>query len=37
MTLPVYGPFHRVVVDVIQFPKSHAGNWYGVVFIDNLT
>ena len=35
--IPVYGPFHRVGVDVIQFPKSHTGNRYGVVFIDYLT
>ena len=27
--IPVYyGPFHRVGVDVIQFPKSHTGNRY---------
>ena len=35
--ISVYGPFHRVGVDVIQFPKSHTGNRYGVVFIDYLT
>ena len=33
----VYGRFHRVEVDVIQFSKSHTGNRYGVVFIDHLT
>ena len=35
--IPVYGPFRQVGVDVIQFPKSHTGNRYGVVFIDYLT
>ena len=35
--IPVYGPFHRVGVDVIQFPKSHTGNRYGIVFVDYLT
>ena len=35
--IPVYGPFYRVGVDVIQFPKSHTGNRYGVVFVDYLT
>ena len=35
--IPVYDSFHRVGVDVIQFPKSHTGNRYGVVFIDYLT
>ena len=35
--IPVSGPFHRVGVDVIKFPKSHAGNQYGVVFVDYLT
>ena len=35
--IPVYGPFHQVGVDVIQFPKPHTGNQYGVVFIDYLT
>ena len=35
--IPVYGPFHWVGVDVIEFTKSHNGNQYGVVFIDYLT
>ena len=35
--IPVSGPFDRVGVDVIQFPKSHNGNQYGVVFVDYLT
>ena len=35
--IPVYGPFHQVGVDVIQFPKSHTGNRYEVMFIDYLT
>ena len=34
--IPVYGPFHRVGVDVIQFAKSYTGNRYGVVFVDYL-
>ena len=38
MTLiPVSGPFHRIGVDVIQFPKSYTGNQYGVVLVDYLT
>ena len=24
--IPVSGPFHRIGVDIIQFPKSHTGN-----------
>ena len=32
--IPVVGPFDRVVVDVIQFPKSNSGNRYVVVFVD---
>jgi transposase InsO family protein len=33
----VTGPFDRVGVDVIQFPQSHLGNQYAVVFVDYLT
>ena len=35
--IPVTGPFDRVGVDVIQFPRSHQGNQYAVVFVDYLT
>ena len=35
--IPVAGPFDRVGVDVIQFPCSHLGNRYAVVFMDYLT
>ena len=37
--IPVSDPFHcnQMRVDVIQFPKSHTGNHYGVVFVDYLT
>ena len=35
--IPVAGPFDRVGVDVIQFPKSRQGNQYAVVFVDYLT
>ena len=35
--LPVGGPFDRIGVDVIQFPKSSKGNKYAVVFMDYLT
>ena len=35
--IPVAGPFDRVGVDVIQFPRSRAGNQYAVVFMDYLT
>ena len=35
--IPVAGPFNRMGVDVIHFPKSHSGNQYAVVFIDYLT
>ena len=31
------GPFDRIGVDVIQFPRSHQGNQYAVVFMDYLT
>ena len=33
----IYGPFHQIGVDVIQFPKSHTGNQYGAVFLDYLS
>ena len=35
--IPVSGPFDRVGVDVIHFPKSTSGNSYAVVFVDYLT
>ena len=35
--IPVAGPFDRVGVDIIQFPRSHQGNQYAVVFVDYLT
>ena len=35
--IPVSGPFDRIGVDVIQFPKSSRGNQYAVVFVDYLT
>ena len=35
--IPVAGPFDRVGVDVIQFPHSHRGNQYAIVFVDYLT
>lgn len=35
--IPVAGPFDRVGVDIIQYPKSTNGNRYAVVFIDFLT
>ena len=35
--IPVGGPFDRVGVDIIQFPQSHDGNKYAVVFVDYLT
>lgn len=31
------GPFDRVGVDVIQFPRSNVGNQYAVVFVEYLT
>ena len=37
MPIPVAGPFDRVGVDVIPFPKSYEGNQYGIVFVDYLT
>ena len=36
-SIPVEGLFHRVGVDVIQFPKPQSGNQYAVVFTDYLT
>ena len=35
--IAVSGPFDRIGVDVIQFPKSRLGNQYAVVFVDYLT
>jgi len=35
--IPVSGPFDRVGIDVIQFPRSTKGNQYAVVFMDYLT
>ena len=35
--IPVAGPFDRVGVDIIQFPHSHDGNKYAVLFVDYLT
>ena len=35
--IPVSGPFDRVGVDIIQFPKSSRGHQYAVVFVDYLT
>ena len=35
--IPVAGPFDRVGVDVISFPKSRYANSYEVVFVDYLT
>ena len=35
--IPVAGPFDRIGVDVIQFPRSHLGNQYAIVFVDYLT
>ncbi len=35
--IPVAGPFDRIGVDVIQFPKSYSGNRYALVFVDYLT
>ena len=35
--IPVNDPFDRIGVDVIQFPRSHGGNQYAVVFMDYLT
>ena len=35
--IPVDGPFDRVGVDVIQYPKSERGNCYAIVFVDYLT
>ena len=35
--IPVAGPFDRVGIDIIKFPRSSCGNQYAVVFIDYLT
>ena len=35
--IPVNGPFDRVGVDIIQFPRSQSGKKYAVVFMDYLT
>jgi len=35
--IPVAGPFDRIGVDIIQFPKTSRGNQYAVVFMDYLT
>ena len=35
--IPVGGPFHRVGVDVVQFPLTFDGNKYAVVFMDYFT
>ena len=35
--IPVAGPFDRIAVDVIQFPKTSRGNQYAVIFVDYLT
>ena len=35
--IPVSGPFNRIGVDVVQFPKSAKGNKYAIVFVDYLT
>ena len=31
------GPFDRVGVDIVQFPRTKRGNRYAVVFVDSLT
>ena len=35
--IPVAGPFDRVGVDVLKFPKSELGNQCAIVFVDYLT
>ena len=35
--IPVTGPFDRIGIDVLQFPKSKQGNKYAIVFIAYLT
>ena len=35
--IPVAGPFDRVGVDVLKFPRSASGNQYAIVFVDYLT
>ena len=37
MPISVSGPFDRIGVDVVQFPKSKRGNKYAIVFVDYLT
>ena len=32
--IPVDGPFHRIVVDVLQLPLTACDNRYMVVFMD---
>ena len=34
--IPVAGPFDRIGVEGFQFPRSHLGNLYAVVFVDYL-
>ena len=34
--IPVGGPFDRVGVDIIKFPKSSKGYKYAVVYVDYL-
>ena len=36
-SIPIGGPFHRVGVDVVQFPMSYDGNQYAIVFMDYLS
>ena len=31
------GPFDRIGVDIVQFPKSAKGNRYAIAFVDYLT
>jgi len=35
--IPVNGPFDRVGIDIIKFPRSSSGNQYAEVFMDYLT
>ena len=35
--IPFAGPFDRIGVDVLKFPKSDLGNQYAIVFVDYLT
>jgi len=34
--IPVVGPFDRIGIDIIQFPRSHNGNQYAIVIMDYL-